>query len=305
MKRQQRTILIIFGLLDLLAVGGLGYLIWHASQPIPLPKPDLAPCIALIQRKIPGYLSPVIAWEEDNLHLGLTAVYDVAAPPESSVQLLWTSLDALAEASRIGCPIHPGRPDRRSTRDRNDPEPLAKVSGEEINAWASGRSHKRIFPAKSCTAPSPRSKLAYSNVGSDRIHKRIRKGTKTPHQLPGIQQHRFPNTLVVFLVIVAVKHQVIQISVCHSHRNTGVMGDGNPIAIKLQFGKFPMKRHIADLMSQVPDVPPITIIIAPDGMHRTTKAIDQRLESERGIQIAAEDKTVRLIDLRQHQLQRT
>lgn len=139
MKRQQRTILIIFGLLDLLAVGGLGYLIWHASQPIPLPKPDLAPCIALLQRKIPGYLSPVIAWEEDNLHLGLTAVYDVAAPPESSVQLLWTSLDALAEAARIGCPI-PSQVVLTVVAQGTGTtlSHSAKVSGEEINAWASG-----------------------------------------------------------------------------------------------------------------------------------------------------------------------
>jgi len=148
MNHRQKVILIGMGLLNLLVIGGLGYVIWRNSQ-VPTVGLDTTLCTEQTLKAIPSYLSPAIAWEAEQCYLTVTASYDVPAPPESSAQLLWVELDGLAQALRVGCPTPKAVTLTVTAHGTSESRSyIAQCRGEDIKAWIDGTLSPEALAAK-------------------------------------------------------------------------------------------------------------------------------------------------------------
>ena len=139
MKRRQKVALLALGLFVLIVVSGLGVYIWSYNRSAATPERFLSPCPQIVLGEIPAILSPAIAWEPEQLHITLTALYGTSTPPASSAQLLWTALDGLGRATRTGCAVP-----RQVTLIINAHGTQENVShvtilqGEDVTGWAQG-----------------------------------------------------------------------------------------------------------------------------------------------------------------------
>lgn len=139
MKQRQKIALLALGLFVLIVVSGLGAYIWSHSRSAAVPERFLSPCLQIVLEEIPATLSPAIAWEPEQLHITLTALYGTPTPPESSAQLLWTALDGLGRATRTGCVVP--RQITLVVHAHGTQENVSHVTtlqGEDVAGWAQG-----------------------------------------------------------------------------------------------------------------------------------------------------------------------
>lgn len=146
MERWKKLVLLALGVVDIAVVGVLGYIVWQTQQPQPTPTPSFAPCAQLVLDQLPGHLSPTATWTAERLDLRLTAWYEVPRPPRSSGQLLWTALDALPEAVRVGCTL-PSKIVVVVTGHGTQATVghIAELDGEDIMAWSQGQLDEEVL----------------------------------------------------------------------------------------------------------------------------------------------------------------
>ena len=139
MKQRQKVTLLALGLFVLIVASGLGVYVWSHSRSAATPERFLSPCPQIVLGEIPAILSPAIAWEPEQLHITLTALYAAPTPPESSAQLLWTALDGLGRATRTGCAVP--RQVTLVVHAHGAQENVSHVTilqGEDVTGWAQG-----------------------------------------------------------------------------------------------------------------------------------------------------------------------
>ncbi len=139
MKQRQKVTLLALGLFILIVVSVLGTYIWSHSRYAATPERFLSPCPQIVLGEISAILSPAVAWEPEQLHITLTALYATPTPPESSAQLLWTALDGLARAARTGCAVP--RQVTLVVHAHGTQENVGHVTvlqGEDVAGWAQG-----------------------------------------------------------------------------------------------------------------------------------------------------------------------
>jgi hypothetical protein len=116
MKRAQKLILVVFALVDLAVIGGLGLTVLRSSRPTPSQAIPVAPspsaCVAgLLEVLSEEEGSARIDWDEhDGIAAQVTlnvslAAESLTAPP--TPQLLWSLLDRLAPTLRTLCELPP------------------------------------------------------------------------------------------------------------------------------------------------------------------------------------------------------
>ena len=139
MKRRQKVALLALGLFVLIVASGLGVYVWSHSSSAATPERFLSPCPQIVLGEIPAILSPAVAWEPEQLHVTLTALYGTSTPPASSAQLLWTALDGLGRAARTGCVVP--RQVTLIINAHGTQENVGHVTilqGEDVAGWAQG-----------------------------------------------------------------------------------------------------------------------------------------------------------------------
>ncbi|MEA3397243.1 MAG: hypothetical protein U9R05_07255 [Chloroflexota bacterium] len=139
MKRRQKVTLLVLGLFVLIVASVLGVYVWSHSRSAATPEHFLSPCPQIVLGEIPATLSPAIAWEPEQLHITLTALYGAPTPPVSSAQLLWTALDGLGRATRTGCVVP--RQVTLVVHAHGTQENVGHVTilqGEDVAGWAQG-----------------------------------------------------------------------------------------------------------------------------------------------------------------------
>ncbi len=139
MKQRQKVTLVILGLFVLIVASGLGVYVWSHSRSAATPERFLSPCPQIVLGEISAILSPAVAWEPEQLHITLTALYATPTPPASSAQLLWTALDGLGRAARTGCAVP--RQVTLVVHAHGTQENVSHVTtlpGEDVTGWAQG-----------------------------------------------------------------------------------------------------------------------------------------------------------------------
>lgn len=145
MTKQQRKILIILGILNLLVIGGMAGVVFTNMAPRPQATAtpfQQNPCITTLFDKLPPEIaSRQVAWDSQRIELKLYLVYGVGTPPEGSVQYLWTGLESVAATLRTeGCEATPSTvtvfvmAQGQSATQHH----VAQVDGEKLQAWSEG-----------------------------------------------------------------------------------------------------------------------------------------------------------------------
>lgn len=163
MTKQQKQILIILGIVNLLVIGGMAGVVFYKMTPHTQATPtpfQQNPCITALLDKLPPEVSSrQVAWDSRRIELKLYLTYGVETPPEGSAQYLWVGLESIAATLRTeGCETTPpvvtvfviaqgqGAPLRH----------VVQVDGENLQAWSEGilsdaelaeiALYRRIFP---------------------------------------------------------------------------------------------------------------------------------------------------------------
>ncbi len=145
MTKQQKKILIILGILNLLIIGGMvGAVLYNMAQRPPVTATPFQqnPCVtALLNTLPPEIASRQVAWDPQRIELKLYLVYSVETPPESSAQYLWTGLESIASVLRTeGCEATPATVTVFVTArgQITTQHHVAQVDGEKLRAWSEG-----------------------------------------------------------------------------------------------------------------------------------------------------------------------
>ncbi len=158
MTRLQKVIIVVLGVLNIVVIVVLGNIVvWNMLKP----RADVATletsravsdaqrhvgyCPDTVIASLPLYLHPMVDWEGQQLQIVLQDVYTTTIPPATSVQHLWTAMDAVAAALRAGCA--PPSTITLAMRAQGHFGPngvteihhhIAKLKGQDVMAWTVG-----------------------------------------------------------------------------------------------------------------------------------------------------------------------
>ena len=142
MTKQQKRILLILGLANILVIGLLGSIVIMSNRSTTPPPPgpaQIPQCPQLVLTTLPPTDSRSISWNEKLLQLTVRVHYPTAAPPPESAQYLWIALDSIAATLQQGCPV----PQTINIAVTAQAETIThrhqvQLSGATVVAWANG-----------------------------------------------------------------------------------------------------------------------------------------------------------------------
>ena len=142
MTKQQKRILLILGLSNVLVIGLLGSVVIMSSRsvtPPPSGPAQIPQCPQSVLAVLPPTDSRSISWNENLLQLTIRVHYASDTPPPESVQYLWMALDSIAAALQNGCaPPQTINIAVTAQADTATYRHQVQISGTVVAAWANG-----------------------------------------------------------------------------------------------------------------------------------------------------------------------
>jgi len=141
MTKQQKLILILFGIVDIIVIALMGRVVIksiHGNQTISQ-QAQIPPCAQEILSALPHSMQPAVIWTDTELRLSLHVMYQSAEPPAESAQYLWEALDSLALTLTKGCPAPPTVTITVTAQgDRETCHHVIQTTGDSMMAWVQG-----------------------------------------------------------------------------------------------------------------------------------------------------------------------
>lgn len=144
MNKKQKRILIIFGLLDIIAISLMvSVVIKNLTQNAPASPTtqatQISPCAQDILKQLSIYTNPAVVWDDTQLSLAFTMTYSQPIPPKDSVQYLWIGLDTIANTAKETCPPPPLIIITATAKGTVETHHhTAQLTGTDVVAWFEG-----------------------------------------------------------------------------------------------------------------------------------------------------------------------